>query len=133
MGDAENEQWALESLASVATNEGRHRDALPMLGEAYRLASDSGDPAAVDANLVRFGNALAFAGKSDAAVRVLALANAIHGELGWTYERWFAAIREEAMEAARAELDDAAFNEAWTEGRRMTADRAVALALDALD
>jgi hypothetical protein len=104
-----------------------------MLGEAYRLARDSGDPAAVDMNLVRFGNALAFAGKSEAAVRVLALSDVIHEELGWTYERWFAAIREQAMEAARAELDDAAFNEARAEGRRMTADQAVALALDALD
>ena len=133
IGDAENEQWALESLSSVATKEGRHRDALPMLGEAYRLARDSGDPAAVDMNLVRFGNALAFAGKSETAARVLGLSNVIHEELGQPDENWFAAIREHAIEQARAELNDAAFNEAWTEGRRMTADRAVALALDALD
>jgi tetratricopeptide (TPR) repeat protein len=133
IGDAENELWALENLAAVATQEGRHREALGMLGEAYRLAGDSGDPAAVDANLVRFGSALAFAGKSDAAVRLLALADAIHEELGWTYEQWFEAIREEAMAAAQADLDSAAFSEAWAEGRGLTADEAVAVALDAID
>jgi predicted ATPase len=132
IGDAENEQWALESLSSVATKEGRHPDALAMLGEAYRLARDSGDPGAVDMNLVRLGNALAFAGKSEAAVRVLALSDAMHEELGWTYESWFAAIRDEAVATARADLDEAAFIEAWTEGRSLTAERAVALALDAV-
>ena len=133
IGDAENEQWALESLSSVATDEGRHREALPMLGQAYRLARDSGDPGAVDMNLVRFGNALAFAGRSETAVRVLALSDVMHEELGWTYEGWFSAIKERAVERARAELDDSAFNEAWEGGRKLTADAAVALALEALD
>ena len=132
IGDAENELWALENLAAVATKEGRHREALAMLGEAYRLAGDSGDPAAVDANLVRFGSALALAGESKTAVRLLALADAIHEELGWTYERWFGAIIEEAMAAIRADLDEATFNGAWAEGQGLTPDRAVALALDAL-
>ncbi|MGH2489361.1 MAG: ATP-binding protein, partial [Candidatus Limnocylindria bacterium] len=133
IGDAENEQWALESLSSVATDEGRHRDALPMLGEAYRLAQDSGDPAAIDMNLVRFGNALAFAGRFETAVRLLALSDVLHEELGWTYESWFAAIKEQAMEQARAVLGDAAFSEAWEGGRKLTADAAVDLALHTLD
>jgi predicted ATPase len=129
IGDAENEEWALESLSSVATDEGRHQDALAMLRDAYRLARDMGDPEAVDMYLVRLGNALAFAGRSEIAVRVLALSDVMHDELGWTYEDWFAQIKERAVARARAELDDSAFNEAWTAGRKVTADEVVAIAL----
>jgi predicted ATPase/class 3 adenylate cyclase len=132
LGDTENQQWALESLSSVATEEGRHGEALVMLGDAYSLARDSGDPEAIDMNLVRLGNALAFAGRSDIAVRVLALADAMHEDLGWSYEGWFAEIRERAVARAQAELGDSAFNEAWEAGRKMTADEAAALGMRAL-
>ena len=68
-----------------------------MLAQAFRLARDSGDPTAVDMNLVRFGHALAFAGKIETAVRLLSLAESIHAELGWTYEGWFLAINLESV------------------------------------
>ena len=133
LGDAENEQWALESLSSAATDEGRHHDALMMLRDAYPLARASGDPEAVDMNLVRLGNALAFAGQTAIAVRVLAVADGMHEELGWTYESWFAEIRDRATAQARAALEDSAFREAWEAGRRMTADDAAALGAQALE
>jgi tetratricopeptide (TPR) repeat protein len=129
IGDGENELWALENLATVSTDEGRPREALTMLRQAYQLARDSGDPTAIDMNLVRFGYALAFANRAGIAVRLLSLSEAMHEELAWTYEGWFVALKEKALERARARLDEAEFAEAWEQGRKLTPDAAVALAL----
>ncbi len=40
---------------------------------------------------------------------------------------------EQLLTLVREQLDDAAFTEAWEEGRKLTADEAVALALESLD
>ena len=133
IGDAENEAWALESLAAVATEHGQHREALTMLEQAHHLARNSGIAGAIDMNLVRFGHTLASANKADAAVRVLALAEAIHQEHPWTYEGWLLAMRAEAMERSHAQLDETEFAAAWEAGRHLSIEDAVALALTALD
>ena len=43
-----------------------------------------------------------------------------------------AKVNEKTLMSIHAQLDDAAFAEAWDQGRALTADEAVALALDAL-
>jgi hypothetical protein len=40
---------------------------------------------------------------------------------------------EKTLSAIRTQLDDSAFVEAWEQGRAMSADEAVALALDSVD
>ena len=40
------------------------------------------------------------------------------------------AITDQALSAIRAQLDEAAFADAWEQGRTLTADEAVALALE---
>jgi hypothetical protein len=57
-----------------------------------------------------------------------ALAEPLHVEIGGTMP-WVARIKEEALATIRAHLDDAAVAEAWEQGRALTADEAVALAL----
>jgi hypothetical protein len=42
-------------------------------------------------------------------------------------------MNERTLAAIRAQLDEAAFAEAWEQGRTLTADRAVDLALDSLE
>ena len=41
-------------------------------------------------------------------------------------------MNEETLSAIRARLDEQAFAEAWEEGRKLTADEAVAVALEVL-
>ena len=43
-----------------------------------------------------------------------------------------AKIRDRTLAAVRPQLDDAAFQDEWAAGQPLTADEAVALALDAL-
>ena len=45
---------------------------------------------------------------------------------------WLKRGNDEALALIHARLDDAAFREAWEQGRALTADEAVALALTAL-
>jgi hypothetical protein len=42
-------------------------------------------------------------------------------------------MNEETITNIRAQLDEVDFADAWEEGRKLTFDEAVALALDALD
>jgi hypothetical protein len=40
---------------------------------------------------------------------------------------------EQTLSSIRTQLDEAAFAEAWEQGRKLTAEQAVTLALDSLD
>ena len=46
---------------------------------------------------------------------------------------WLTRITDQALSAIRTQLDEAAFADAWEQGRTLTADEAVALALDSFD
>jgi tetratricopeptide (TPR) repeat protein len=131
--DKQMEARALATLAQFATDEGRHLDALAMLEEAYRLDCEFGDPHEIAMDLIWFARALAFAGRAGTAARLLSRSEATHEELGMTYPAWVAARKEEAMSRAQAQLEQVAFAEAWEQGRALTVDEAVSLALTALE
>ena len=46
---------------------------------------------------------------------------------------WLTSMNDETLPKIRSQLDEAAFAEAWEQGRRLTVDKAVALALDSLE
>jgi hypothetical protein len=52
----------------------------------------------------------------------------MHGEIGGTMP-WVARMKDEALSIIRGVLDDVAIADAWEEGRRLSADEAVGLAL----
>jgi hypothetical protein len=83
-------------------------------------------------DLTRFARVLAHTGGQGAqAARILASAEALREEIGaGTPPPFLAQLIEEALAAIRGQLDDAAFAEAWEQGHGLTADEAVALALD---
>ena len=80
----------------------------------------------------RFAAALACAGSTGTAARLLSSSKALDEETGvrrpWVVER-----NEETLANIRAQLDETAFAGAWEQGRALTPDEAVALALDSVD
>ena len=80
----------------------------------------------------RFARVLAFAGEAEVAARVLACGEVLYEANGATPMGWLARGNEQARTIARDDLGEAAFAEAWEQGRMLTADEAVALALDSL-
>jgi hypothetical protein len=66
------------------------------------------------------------------ATRILSCSEALRQETG-AQEGWISALNDETRAAARAGLDEAVFAEEWERGWTLTADDAVALALDSLE
>ncbi len=65
--------------------------------------------------------------------RLLSKAEKLRDELGASSEQWAAKMNEQTLATVRSRLDETAFAEAWAQGRELTPDEAVALALDSLD
>jgi hypothetical protein len=122
----------LDQLASdFALSEGRIEDALSMLGESLRINRDLGMRGGIAETLSRFAHTLAVAGISERAARLLAASEALREEIGGG-PAWVADMNEETHAVIHAQLDQAAFSEAWEQGRKLMVDDAVALALGSL-
>jgi predicted ATPase len=126
------EATTLDGLARSAIEEGRVEDAVSMATESLRIYRDLGDPHGIAIELRRCAGALALKGEAATAARLLSSADALHEEIGGTMP-WVARMKEEALATIRTQLDEAAVAEAWEQGRKLTADEAVALALESLD
>jgi predicted ATPase/class 3 adenylate cyclase len=125
------EGQALGALASLALEQGRARDAVSMMKDVLHIDRDRGAHLQTAFDLSRFARALAFAGGAAAeAARLLSSAEALREEIGAGVPPFLAKVNEETLTAIRTQLDDAAFAVAWEQGRALTADEAVALALD---
>ena len=130
LGNKRIEARALGALAMLALDDGRLADARAMLEDAYGIDRDIGNIIFVSVDLARFAAICAAEGRMDAATRLLARSEALRDEIRWTPESWAAEEYEKTLGAVREQLDEAAFAEAWEQGRALTLDEAVALALD---
>ena len=131
-GDKHAQVHALESLAIDAAAEGRVEEATTMLEQAYELNRELGDRFREAVIVCRFARVLAFAGRAEDAARTLATGETLYEQMGASLMAWLRRGNDEALALIRAELDHGAFTEAWEEGRKLTADEAVALALTTL-
>jgi predicted ATPase len=131
-GDAALEARALGTLAILTSDEGRHRDALLMLADAYRIDREVGDPAELKDDLVDFARVLVAAGQAEPAVQLIARAEAERERLGLVFAAWAVQRRDFVEGQARALLGEVAFAEAWERGRTLTLEEAASLALERL-
>ena len=129
-GDRAIEAVSLDSLAYYAGEAGRVDDALSMVKESLRIHRDLGDVMKTGDSLGNVAKVLEAAGSFSIAARLIAASDRLYEETGIDAPFWVIERNEEACEAIRAHLDSAAFTEAWEEGRKLTLDEAVALALD---
>jgi predicted ATPase/class 3 adenylate cyclase len=131
-GNERMEATSLGALAEYALYEGRVQDALPMLKESTRIYRDLGERHEIAINLCRFARALAVEDRADQAARLLASSEALREEIGAGMALWVAEMNEGTLTTIHAQLDEAAFAGAWEQGRTLTSEEAVALALDSL-
>lgn len=130
LGDTSIESRSLASLGSHATDEGRGADALRLLAEAYRLGQQLGDAYMTPITVCRMGGALAVDGMPALAATVLSAGEALLEEIGAGGAPWISEMNGASCDQIRAQLDEEAFAAAWVAGKGLTADEAVALALD---
>ena len=119
-------------LSDIAADQGRLEDAVSLLVDGYRISRDLNEVLLIAADVCRFAHVLALAGRAVTATRVLSCSAALLDELG-AMPAQAVSITEATLAAVRTDLDEAAFADAWAEGQALTADEAVALALDSID
>jgi ATP/maltotriose-dependent transcriptional regulator MalT len=123
------EAVALYGLADIAADEGRFADAVSMLKESHRIVRGLNDQLLIAADVGRLARVLALSGRVATAAQVLAGSTALMEEIG-ARPPWFAKLSSESLAIVQSQLDADAFGAAWEQGRALTADEAVALALD---
>ena len=102
-----------------------------MLKESHRILRELNDLLLIATGVGRFASLLSVSGRATTATQVLSSSTALMEEIG-ARPPWFARISRNTLTAIHTQLDDAAFAKAWEQGLRMTAEEAVALALDSL-
>jgi tetratricopeptide (TPR) repeat protein len=133
LGFKETEAQTLGSLAMIALEQGRVEDALALGKQNLLACRDLGSLHGIAQSLCRSASTFAvLAGKADTAARLLSCFEALREQIGVS-EAWIASMNEQTLSAIRARLDEAAFAEAWEQGRALTIDEAVALALESLE
>ena len=122
------EASTLGALATIALDEGRLDDALAMLRESLHLHQGLGDSLDTVTDLCRTAVALTHARKPAAAVQILASFEGLRQDVG-AHATSLAEMNDETLTAIRAQLDTETVAEAWEQGRQLTSEGALALAL----
>ena len=124
--NAAQQARALGQLAVGARDQGRHTDALPLLGESLELWARIADPAMIARDLRRVAYSLAKLGRAEPAARLLAASETAREGAGH-FEAWIPRINDEILGDLHAQLTADAFEDAWQAGRKLTVDEAVDL------
>ena len=126
------ESVVLGSLSWLAVTEGRAKEASALLKESLRMKHELGERIETATGLSHAALILAAEGRADTATRLISCYEAMSEEIGGRYP-WITRMNAETLAIIRARLDAAEFDIAWRQGSKLTADEAIALALDALD
>ena len=131
LGNRRLEARLLGGLAIVAVDEGRADDARALLQENFPMYRELDDLRGTGENLCRCAHALAAVGRTATAAQLLGGSETVFEGIG-AKPPWLATMNDKTLEGIREQLEEAAVAEAWEQGRGLTVDEAVALALDEL-
>ena len=129
-GNQRMEASALGELAEEALDEGHAEQAASLLRTSLAIHRDLGDVLDTAVDLCRFAAALELAGEAAKAASLLATFEAM-GDVVGGRRSGMAELNGRTLALIHAQLDEAAFGEAWKEGLAMTLDEAVVFALRA--
>ncbi|MGH8163623.1 MAG: ATP-binding protein, partial [Rhodanobacteraceae bacterium] len=128
-GDRRGVAETINNLAQVASVQGRHERAATLFKEGLLLSRDVGDMIRLLEALEGLAWATAELGQPRLAVRQGGAAEAERVRLGLSQGVPDRGFGERAVQAMRAALGEETFAATWAEGRAMTLNDAVALAL----
>jgi predicted ATPase/class 3 adenylate cyclase len=130
IGDKGMEFWQQSTLGLVALQEGDTGRARMLLVESLEVFLEMGSRVEVIDSLDDVGAVAVARGEPLRAARLWGAADALREVAGHTLSVAEARMNEPYMSAARSELGETAFRVAWEEGRAMTEEQAIALALE---
>lgn len=126
------EASTLGMLSDYARREGRTSEARAMLRAGLRIHRNVGDLLDTAVDLCRFAAVLATEDKPRTAARLLSSFEALGDRVGGR-RSVVREMNDETLAAIHRQLDEAAFAEAWEQGRKLTGEEAIALALGEAD
>jgi tetratricopeptide (TPR) repeat protein len=129
IGNAGIEADALAQLGMSARDDGRLDDAVALLRESITIDHRRGMAANIATNLGRLASVLVRRGDAIAAARLLAVEQAVLDQQGADMPWWAKRRANETLDLIKKHLDPAAIERASSEGRSLSVDEAVALAL----
>jgi predicted ATPase len=132
LGNERIEGVTLGVLASLRIEEGRIDEAVELLKESHRLHVQAADPLQSAFDVFRFAAAVAATGEAEVATSVLSAADALAHDVGLNLSGWDPRYIEFVTRMIRDRIDEQTFAKSWERGRTLTADEAVALAVEAL-
>jgi predicted ATPase/DNA-binding CsgD family transcriptional regulator len=123
--------FGLETLGYNALEQGDHRRAAILLAEAMALARDGNDPGTIACCVKSLGAVAAIAGNAEQGTRLFGAAEAMRERFGYAEQPTAELLRlEQAVAPARDHMSADAFAAAWSAGREMPLDEAIAEALE---
>jgi predicted ATPase len=131
-GNRRIEGGTLSRLASYALEDGLVDKAVGLLTEGARITGSIGLVSDLADNLFLFAWAASLQEQAAVAARLFAAGEAAMQRLG-THRAWAAMDDAATLARIRAQLDDAAFVTFWEQGRNMSVEDAIALALELWD
>lgn len=131
-GNRRMEGATLSVLASYALEDGLVDKAVKLLTQGTRITGKIGLVSDLVDNLYLFARVGSLQDQEAVAARLFAAAEAAIGRLGSTRD-WAAKDDAATLTRVRTQLDDTAFAAAWEQGRNMSVEEAVALALELWD
>ena len=130
-GNARQVAFGLDLIEFHAREEGRFDDALEAAVEGLRLRRDEGAVQNQLDVLSRLARTHADVDRTETATSLLSASLHLHEELGMQVPLYQEQRNKVTLALTRAALAEPAFAEAWEQGRALTLDEAVALALTA--
>jgi predicted ATPase/class 3 adenylate cyclase len=116
---------ALNNLGWVALLRGDSERARALFAESMRLRIEVGDKLVAPETLLGLACVAEARGEAERAARLFGASEALHEVMGTTPEPGERALQEPYLAAARSQLDEPAWQEAWAEGRAMTLNEAI--------
>jgi tetratricopeptide (TPR) repeat protein len=129
LGDKWGIVTALVTLGEVAQAQGEYGRAAALIEESLQLSHEIGARDLLAETLEGLVRAAAAAGQGPRAARLGGAAEALREALGTLLDPALRAGHERAVEAMRVALGEEGFAAAWAEGRALSLEAAVALAL----
>ncbi|HYN99341.1 MAG TPA: tetratricopeptide repeat protein, partial [Actinomycetota bacterium] len=133
LGDPVSSYFALYALSQVALARGDLAGAIPFLREGLSIVGEVGNPARITYYLQTYALVLAATGDLERAARLLGASDAVREAGGVPHYIYLAApgdLYERTLKSLRSQIGDKAFERARKAGHEMTAQQAVAYALD---
>lgn len=130
IGEKRGVAFALECLGQIAHHESRYEAAMELLQQALVLLRDVGDKSSLLDILFELAQLTQSQGEAIKATQLLAATEALRQLIGITMTPLDYPKYEALIAALQSQLDEAAFNLAWTRGAAMSLEQAVQAAVE---